>query len=106
MNVWLFSLSCLAVWRLSNLVSHEPIFDWARRWSGAYWNSDVGEWATTGWLSELLTCPLCLSIWYAIPAATLVVDGGQPLPVYVVTWLAISAISSLISMAVQRYWYE
>ncbi len=59
----------LATWRLSHLLSEEDgpgdVFHNLRIRLGAYETDD--GWDAQTFFGKLLLCPLCLSIWFAIP---------------------------------------
>jgi hypothetical protein len=59
MSSLLVVLTVCAVWRLARLVAVDAIFDPVRAWVGA--RSD--------WFGFLVTCPWCISVWIALPAA-------------------------------------
>ncbi len=109
--MWLeFLLASLAVWRISHLIAKEDgpfdVFGRLKEKAGAVYYGPENRWVVDegidgkreelGWL---ITCPLCLSIWFAIPAA-LWVSGLRWDAV--VTWLAISAVASIIELGVPK----
>jgi hypothetical protein len=74
----------LATWRLAHLIAREDgPFDLVVR---------IRVRAGDGFLGQLMDCPYCLSIWFAIPFAFTLANS---LPAWLIAWLAISGGASL-----------
>ncbi len=56
-------------------------------------------WASEGFLGSVLSCPLCLSVWVAIPFAIWL---GNFTWYTLVLWLALTGLSSVIELIVHR----
>ena len=92
-----FLIYSLAVYRLAELISKDLVFDRIRRWvvkraaaGGATWNM-VADW---------IHCPLCIGVWFALPAALLYCSVILHLTnaVYVIpTWLGIAGLQYFLS---------
>ena len=80
-------LAVLGTYRLTQLIVNEDgpgdVLYWLRM--------TVGEKQGTGWhfLSELITCEYCLSVWIAALLAVFVVAGGW-FSAWVLAWLGIA----------------
>ena len=105
-----FILAALFVWRLSYMISHEDglwdMFLNLRLWAGAkpeahfYPDGEqVLEWQAFTVFGKLLLCPLCLSVWIAVPLELWV--SGICMDT-VVVWLAISGAASLAELIVNK----
>jgi len=105
-----FALAALAVWRVAHLLAHEDgpgdLVLRLRLALGAVWElhryPDGGEteqWVGNGFWGKLIICPLCLSVWLAMPAALWVVG---PVPDAVVVWLALTGAASYLEVVVDR----
>jgi Protein of unknown function (DUF1360) len=80
-----FVLEALAIWRLSHLIAREDgPFDVIVRLRAL-----VGA----GVLGQLMDCPYCLSLWLAAPLAFFAESSW---PARVLTWLALSAVASIV----------
>ena len=114
-----FVKCALAVFRLAHMLWWEngpfDIFDWLRSKVGIRWaitEEYQGGWgySSSGWhspevlegrtsngsfLAELLNCPLCLSIWIALPVMVAYRLRRQMLDA-VVDWLALSGVALLL----------
>lgn len=64
-----FVLLCLAVWRVTRLVTLDTIWEGTRdrldRWFVAHWGH-LGD-----KLADLITCPFCVSVWASAAGAWL-----------------------------------
>ena len=93
----------LAVWRVSYMLAREEgpagVFVWLRRTLGAR-EVMQGLWQADNTLGKLVLCPLCLSVWLAMPAALLM--AAPTAPWLVATWLAISGLSCLAQLLTSR----
>lgn len=98
----------LAAYRLTHLFVYEDgpfsIFDWIRHKVGIFvkeeeqifFNNETGctdvEWGEVvqadGFWAELLTCPFCLSVWFA--------GLVHFLPGFIVDWLSVAGICLLL----------
>ena len=80
-----FILASLAVYRLSRMITDEEgpfeVFTKVR-----------GLAPTTTWIGRGLECILCVSVWIALPFALWIDWSGD----WVLTWLALSAITVVI----------
>lgn len=63
-----FVVCVFAVYRLAELVSNDRIFESFRQWiakraatGGKFWKA----------LADLVHCPLCIGVWFALPVAVL-----------------------------------
>jgi hypothetical protein len=96
-------LAILAVWRLAHLVSKEDgpfdIFGKLKERAGATFDVVSQEWQGNTELGYLLTCPLCLSIWFAVPAAIWITSVGM---YTFVTWLAVSGGACILEMGLTK----
>jgi hypothetical protein len=85
------AIAILATWRVAHLIAHEDgPFDMIVRL-----RARAGE----GVLGQLMDCPYCLSIWVAMPFATLLAGS---LPAWGAACLAISGGASLIERLLER----
>lgn len=103
MDAVALSLAALAVWRLCNLVAFEAgpldIFIRLRVKLGAIYNMQTDEWESDSFISDLVTCPLCLSVWFAlVPAAYI----ARSIPEFLLCWLGISGASCIISKVLDK----
>lgn len=95
----------LAVFRITLMLSREAgpghMFEWLRVRLGVEYDAHSEPYATGFW-SELVLCPWCLSVWVAalyIPAAMLL-----PAPLHVLSLLlAASAVTVLLSGIAEKY---
>ena len=92
-----FVLATLAVWRLSHMIASEygpfEIFERLQTLAGVkVFYHDAGN----SQIGNLLLCPLCLSIWIAVPFALWL--GDNPL----LWWLALSGAASALELGVKR----
>lgn len=92
----------LGTFRLAHLLSHEPgpghVLDRLHRATGAIYDAREERWRGSGFFAEVLSCPLCLSLWIApvLFGIWLLGPVGQGL----LTILAIAGASSAIHLAV------
>lgn len=109
MNNWfVFVLTALATWRISHLLTEEDgpweIFFRLRVWAGAVWDASTAEWGSDKLLGQILTCPLCTSVWVsAIASGVLWVTGYLPefsVTYLILWWLAVSGASSALEIAI------
>ena len=85
-DIWLrFIAFSLAVWRITHLVAREDgpwdVVTRLRRMAG------------TGFWGRLMDCFYCLSLWVAAPAAFLLADRRQDVPLM---WLSLSGLACLL----------
>ncbi len=109
-----FLLAAFAVWRMSHLLAHEDgpgdLALKLRLKLGAAWSEHSlpdgryeAGWEGIDFWSKLICCPLCLSVWLAVPFALWVGSFSFPSLVdAVVTWLAISGAASALELLVYR----
>lgn len=84
-NIVWFSISILAVWRLTHLLSQEDgPFDIVIRFRKLF-----GQ----GFFGSLLDCFYCLSLWIAIPFAVFLCNEWLQ---GIITWLALSGAACLL----------
>lgn len=85
MQPMIFLLACLAVYRLSRMLSDEEgpfeVFTTIRT---------LGKPET--WIGRGLACIICLSVWIALPFALWIDYSGD----WVLTWLALSGVTVLL----------
>lgn len=97
MDVWLFALAAISVWSLARMIVKEDgplgVFYHFRNFVGAVEVEDEHgthlEALEGRWLATFFVCPLCLSVWLAIPF-TVFLGGG------VLEWLAMSGLSRFL----------
>src|SRR5579875_3462357 len=95
----------LATFRLAHLFALERgpgrIFERLRERLGATWDVRRGQWVPTGGLAELVSCPLCLSVWLA----TVLVLAWQagPRARWIIGALAVSGLSCAVELLIARY---
>lgn len=90
----------LATYRLTLLLNNEAgpgdIFGKLRTWSGVRYDQYSNPYAT-GWLSEGILCPYCLSVWVGIGITALFVLGialnGQTVVFYSMLPFALSGVT-------------
>ena len=103
MDVLIFILISLSVWRLAHMIAKEDgpfdIFFRIRVKLGAFFNPATGNWESTNVFGAMLLCPLCLSVWFAIPFAIFYTENVRT---GILCWLASSAIASLLEIGVWR----
>ena len=93
MNWLLLALAALATYRLTRLVTADKITEPLR-----IWVLDRSEWA-----GYLVTCDWCLSIWISPPVALCaVLWGDNRLVLVVLVWLAVSAVTGVLSLVERR----
>lgn len=107
MNEWfLFILTSLAVWRVSHMLVKEDglweVFFRLRIWAGAEWDAGAQEWTSEKVLGQLLTCPLCLSVWLSAVASLFLWWLGPLASLgnveQVLWWLAVSGLSCVLEL--------
>lgn len=90
-TIFYFSLSVLAVWRITHLLGKEDgpfdIIFLMRKKAGA------------GFFGSLLDCFYCLSIWVALPFG---IGLGHDWPEKILVWLAISGAACLLEQATTK----
>ncbi len=98
-----FLILALATWRLSHMVALEPgpvhVFERLRVALGAKESLNTG-WQATGFWSELVLCPLCLSVW--LGALCFALWLLSPASRYVFSVLALSGLACAIELGVRR----
>jgi hypothetical protein len=96
-EIW-FAIFAFAVYRLAELVTNDTILDGFRRWfvkraaaGGAVWK----------FLAKLVNCPLCIGVWFALPAAYLydkyIFQTGN-IFLRIILWLGLAGIQYLLSV--------
>ena len=92
MSTWFdLVVAVLATWRLCHLIAHEDgPFDMIVRLRHA---------AGTGPAGRLMDCPYCLSLWIAVPFASLIATGWAA---GIMLWLAISGGTCLVEQVFAR----
>ena len=102
-DIFRFILYALAVFRVTHMLWHEngpfDVFDWLRAKVGIrivnqYPNGESVAVAEGFW-AELLNCPWCMSVWFAVPATVALFLNNLALDL-IATWLALSAVSVLL----------
>lgn len=85
MDVMLFALGALAVYRLSRMISDEegPF---------AVFTKLRGVFPPTDWVGRGMECIMCISVWVALPIACYI-DWTWTTPL---TWLALSGVTVII----------
>lgn len=63
-----FLIYSFAVYRLAELLSKDLVFDKLRRWIGRRAAAGGVTWKI---LADWIHCPLCIGVWFALPAALL-----------------------------------
>jgi len=87
-SIWRFSLSALAVWRMTHLLAEEDgPWDLLAKLRAALGN---------GVLGQLMDCFYCLSLWIALPLAVLTSNGWLGIAVH---WMALSGAACLLEKA-------
>jgi Protein of unknown function (DUF1360) len=96
------AILALATWRVSHMIAKElgpfQVFERLRVATGAMYIANRNSWQGTNTLSQLLVCPLCLSVWVAI--AFVVMWVLLPVSQIVLIVLAISGGASAIELTV------
>jgi hypothetical protein len=93
MDWLLLVLAALATYRLTRLVTADKITEPVRGW--------VVD--RSAWAGYLVTCDWCLSIWVAPPVALCaVLWGDNRLVLVVLLWLAVSAVTGILSLVERR----
>jgi hypothetical protein len=91
-SIWRFILSALAVWRLTHFLAEED----------GPWNlvvrlrSRLGR----GFLGSLMDCFYCLSLWFSLPLAVWLANGGWI--AILLHWQALSGAACLLERATGR----
>lgn len=90
----IFIIAALAVWRISHMIANEygpfEMFERLQSWAGVkVFTHDE----TNTPIGNLLLCPLCLSVWFAIPFAVWL-GGDTP----VLWWLGLSGAASALEL--------
>jgi hypothetical protein len=86
-----FTIAVLATWRLAHLVAREDgPFDLIVRL-----RARTGD----GVLGQLMDCPYCLSLWFAVPFAF---SMAHSVPAWGAAWLAISGGASFLERFAAR----
>ena len=97
-------LVACATWRLSHLLAMEygPLHLCQKLWVllGAESDMSGNNWHGTNFVSELILCPLCLSVWFA--AGLLLLTALFPWFLWVDAWLALSGVSSFLELTLRR----
>lgn len=91
LNFLNFAINCLAIWRLSHLLSQENgPFNLSQR---------LRKYAGVGFFGSLLSCFYCCSVWLAIPFALLFdinyLQKG-------ILWMALSGGACIIEKAISK----
>ena len=95
-EIWLL-VFVFAVYRLSELIAKDFIFDFARRFIAK--RASAGN-QSIRFIAELIHCSLCLGVWIALPAAYLFsIELFKEVNVYMVfvLWLGIAGAQYLLS---------
>ena len=86
-----FTIAVLATWRLAHLIAREDgPFDLIVRLRARGGDGVVGQ---------LMDCPYCLSLWFAVPFAFSI---AHSVPAWCAAWLAISGGASLLERFAAR----
>jgi hypothetical protein len=84
-SIWRFSLSAMAVGRVTPLLAEEDI--------PPDMTASLRAWLGTGTIGHLTDCCVCLSLWIALPLAVFTSNGFLGIAVH---WLALSGVSCLL----------
>ena len=97
MDIWTFILATLLLWRACRILSYEdgPAFLVQRFRILIGVVEDEDSLSAKNWIALLFTCPLCLSVWFALPLA-LVLGGGW------LEWGALSGSASVLFRVTDR----
>lgn len=94
-DAWSFLLMSLALWRLSSLISQEPVFAWFRGFIGVTHDSDGNPVGYTNPIAQGLQCLWCVSVWLS----PLILGLFLVVPIIVVA-LAMSTMTILLDTAI------
>lgn len=85
----------LSLWRLSSLISQEPVFAWPRSKAGVLHDSDGNPVGFTNHIAQGLQCLWCISVWLSPLVFALFLIA----PIVVVV-LALSTMTVLLDTAI------
>jgi hypothetical protein len=92
-----FVVYVFAVYRLSELISHDQIFDAVRRGTGRRAAAGNKVWKA---IADWMRCPLCIGIWVSFPAAFLfssMLFKANELQYVLTVWLGMAGAQYLLS---------
>jgi len=99
MDALVIVLAVLSVWRVVHLIAKEDgpfyVFGRLREFAGVRYASGTEEFVADTMIGNLLLCPLCLSVWFAIPPAVILATGVFQ---GFICWLGISGGASLLEL--------
>jgi hypothetical protein len=95
-DVMRFLLVCLATYRVSELFSLDngpyDIFLNLRKWLGVRASEGSATWRT---LADLINCPFCLGIWFALAGVLLLIWHTRYSDLILI-WLAIAGVQTFL----------
>lgn len=96
-NLFLIVLAIFATYRLAELVAIDVLFQPFRNYLGKH--VTIGKHNAWWWVAELINCPYCLGIWFALPLAFLCATEWQ----YVLlSWFAIAGGQTFLESLSER----
>jgi hypothetical protein len=95
-SIWSALLAYAIVARVTRFITDDTLFAPARAWI-------IRRYGVAGWLSVLVECPWCVSIWVAGPVAAVALAwGDQWWFVFLGLWLGLSYAVALVAVNLDR----